>query len=521
MDKIHNKGHILWADDEIEFLKPHILYLESKGYHVTAVNSGEDAIHICNEETVDLVLLDEMMTGLDGLTTLKHIKDGQPDIPIIMITKNEEEWLMEEAIAAQITNYLTKPVNPSQILMACKNALEHQQIQSDRAAKNYLKDFQKIGDEISSAPTPEDWFDISDALSEWSITFDKLGDQGLGQVLIDQIDEANGMFTQFIEDNYQDWLKSENRPTISTDIVKKYISPILAKDEKVVLIVIDCLRSDQWKAMQSQLFPFYRIETDYHYSILPTATPFSRNAIFSGLHPSEVKVNYPQKWSEMMQDETSMNRFEDLFMKDQLVRLGHGHKSTHYSKIIGFKDGEKLESNITDFKETDVLSIVVNFVDMLGHSRSESNVLKEMVPDESAYRNAVCSWMENAWLKNILEEISTWGHTVLITSDHGSVRVNKPIQVRADKQASTGVRYKFGRNLNVPKKTAFSMKDPEQFNLATIDINTEYIVAKGGCYFVYPNQYHRFANRFNNSFQHGGISMEEMIVPIAVLKGKS
>jgi CheY-like chemotaxis protein len=517
---MNENRHILWADDEIEFLKPHILYLENKGYTVTAVNSGEDAIHICNETSIDLVLLDEMMTGLDGLTTLKHIKDDQPDIPIIMITKNEEEWLMEEAIAAQITNYLTKPVNPSQILMACKNALEHQQIQRDRAAQNYLQDFQKIGEDIASASTADDWLHISDSLSEWSITFDKLGDQGLGQVLEDQIQEANGKFTQFIVDNYQSWINSDSRPVLSQDITQKFIAPLLEKDEKVVLVVIDCLRADQWKAMQSQLFPFFRIDTQYHYSILPTATPFSRNSIFSGLLPSEVKTSYPDLWDKMMQDETSMNRHEDLFMKDQLKRLGFEHKSSHYSKIIGFQDGDKLESTISDYKHIDLLSIVVNFVDMLGHSRSESNVLKEMVPDESAYRHAVCSWMENAWLKNVLEEISTWGHTVVITSDHGSIRVNKPIQVRADKQASTGVRYKFGRNLKVPQKTAFTVLQPEEFGLARLDLNTEYIIAKGGHYFVYPNQFHKFANRFNNSFQHGGISMDEMIVPVAILKGK-
>ena len=296
---MNDKGHILWADDEIDLLKPHILYLEGKGYKVTPVNSGEDAIHHCDETLVDVVLLDEMMTGLDGLTTLKSIKEKHPAIPIIMITKNEEEWLMEEAIAAQITNYLTKPVNPSQILIACKNVLESTQIQSDRAAKDYLQAFQDISNAIHSAQDVEDWYHITDQLADWSITFDALGDQGLGELLRDQWKEANQGFTRFIGSQYEGWMEAKERPDFSPHIVEKYLQPEMENSSKVVLILMDCLRADHLKAMTRQLSSHFQMDTHYYLSILPTATPYSRNAIFSGLFPDELQIAYPELWEKM------------------------------------------------------------------------------------------------------------------------------------------------------------------------------------------------------------------------------
>ncbi|MBC8213162.1 MAG: response regulator [Candidatus Marinimicrobia bacterium] len=517
MDK---RGKILWVDDEIDLLKPHILFLEKKGYNVTPVNSGEDALHQIKQHQFDLILLDEMMDGLDGLTTLKMIKEEHSSLPVIMITKNEEEWLMDEAIGAHISNYLTKPVNPSQILLACKNVLETEQIHSERAYKDYLQEFQKIGSDVMIADDIEDWYKINNKLIDWSITFDKFGEQGLKQILEDQYLESNRSFTQFISSNYKNWMNSDDKPIFSPDIVKNTVKPILEDNNKVVLFVIDCLRMDQWKAMTELLFPYYTVETDQYLSILPTATPYSRNAIFSGLYPYEIKKKYGQFWNEMSRDETSMNRFEETFLKDQMKRLKLSDKSVNYFKVITYNDGKKLENRISDYKNTDLMAIVINFVDMLGHTRSESDVLKEMVPDESGYRKAVCSWFENAWLLNVMKEISSWGHTVIITSDHGTTRVNKPINVKADRQASTGVRYKHGRNLTVSGKTSLFIKNPTEFRLPKDDLTTNFVIAKDDNFFVYPNDYHRFVKRFQNSFQHGGISMEEMIVPVAILKGK-
>ncbi len=516
-----SKGHILWADDEIDMLKPHILYLENKGYQVTPVNTGEDAIHFCDDQNVDLVLLDEMMTGLDGLTTLKKIKEKDSSLPVIMITKNEEEWLMDEAIAAQITNYLTKPVNPSQILIACKNVLESQKIQSDRVAKDYLKSFQIIAELIENAESIEDWYTITDNLTDWSVKFDNLGDQGLGQLLDEQWKEANLQFTRFIETNYKNWLHTEERPLMSPQIISSRIRKNIQNDEKVVLLMMDCLRSDHMKAMTNQLTQLFHINLDYYLSILPTATPYARNAIFSGYFPNQLQTEYNDIWPEMWKDEKSMNRFENKFLKDQIIRLGFESKSVHYHKVITYEEGNKLEKRINEFKEVDFLALVINFVDILGHSRSESNILQEMVPDESAYRKAVCSWLENAWLMNVLEEISTWGHTVFLTSDHGSIMVTKPVQIKGDRQTSAGIRYKYGRNIKMPNKTGMNILYPEEYLLPRHDMNTNYLIAKSGNFLIYPNEYHKFANRYKNSFQHGGISLEEMIVPIAELKGKN
>ena len=515
------KGHILWADDEINMLKPHILFLENKGYHVTSVSTGEDAIHYCNNQKVDLVLLDEMMTGLDGLTTLKKIKEKHSSLPIIMITKNEEEWLMEEAIAAQITNYLTKPVNPSQILIACKNVLESQQIQSERVAKDYLKSFQKIAENIENAESIDDWYSITNDLTDWFVKFDNLGDQGLGQLLEEQWKEANQQFTRFIETNYENWLHANEKPLMSPQIISSQIKNNLDNNEKVVLILMDGLRSDHLKAMKDQLASLFHIDINYYLSILPTATPYSRNAIFSGYFPRRLQDEYSSIWKKMWQDEKSMNRYEDQFLRDQMNRLGFKSKSVYYHKIISYEEGNKLENRINEFKEVDFLALVINFVDILGHSRSESNILQEMIPNESAYRKAVCSWLENAWLMNVLDQVSNWGHTVFITSDHGSTMVTKPVQVKGDRETSDGIRYKYGRNIKMPEKSGFNIMKPENYLLPKHDINTNYLIATTGNFFIYPNEYHKFANHYKNSFQHGGVSLEEMIVPIAELKGKN
>ncbi len=515
------KGHILWVDDEIDMLKPHIIYLTNKGYSVAPLKSGEDAIKYCSLNSVDLVLLDEMMTGLDGLTTLKKIKDKHPSLPVIMITKNEEEWLMEEAIAAQITNYLTKPVNPSQILIACKNVLESKQIQSDRVAKDYLQSFQKISEDIENAFSIENWYKIIDNLSEWLIRFDRLGDQGLGQLLDEQWQEADKLFTKFIEKNYEKWFSSEDRPVMSPDVIPLYIKKELNSNNKVILIVVDCLRADQLKAINSKLNTMFDIKTDYYLSLLPTATAYSRNAIFSGYYPKQIQDEYPEIWSKMWSDESSMNRYEEKFLEDQLKRIGLGEKSYKYHKVISLEDGNRLESRVNEYKEVDFLSIVINFIDILGHSRSESNVLQEMVPDESGYRKAICSWLENAWLMKLLKHISKWGHKIYITSDHGSTRVTKPVQIKGDKETSTGIRFKYGQNIKMPDKAGFSIPNPELFLLPNHKSKTNYLIAKSGYFFLYPNQYNKFVNKYKNSFQHGGLSLEEMVVPISILKGKN
>ena len=516
-----SKGHIVWADDEISMLKPHIIYLKEKGYDVTAVNSGEDAILFCNNNNVDILLLDEMMTGLDGLTTLKKIKEKHPSLPVIMITKNEEEWLMEEAIAAQITQYLTKPVNPSQILIACKDVLESRKIKSEYVAKDYLESFQSLSQKIDNSDSIDDWYDIMNDLTDWSINFDDFDDQGLGQLLNEQWADANSRFTQFISNHYPLWMNSKDRPVMSPDVFSQYIDEHLLNNDKVVLILMDCLRSDQLKAMSKQLSNLFHLETEYYLSILPTATPYSRNSIFSGLFPSELQNVYPDLWNKMWQDEKSMNRYESFFLEDYLKRKGLESKSIQYHKVLSHNEGNKFLNKIKDYKDVDILVIVVNFIDILGHTRSDSKILQEMLPDESAYRKAICSWLNDAWLMEGLEEISSWDHKIFITSDHGSILVDKPVRIKGDKETSTGIRYKYGRNLNISSKSGLRIMNPKELLLPDHGINTDYIMANGKNYFIYPNDYNRFSKKYQNSFQHGGISLEEMIIPMVTLKGKS
>ena len=515
-----NKGHIVWADDEIQMLKPHIIYLKDKGYKVTPLNSGEDAIEFCKNNNIDILLLDEMMTGLDGLTTLKKIKLIKPTLPVIMITKNEEEWLMEEAIAAHINQYLTKPVNPSQILIACKNVLESQQIKAEFIAKDYLHSFQQLSQKINNSHTIENWYEIMDDLIDWSINFDEMGEQGLGQLLNEQWHEANMGFTQFVIDNYSHWMENNKRPIMSPDIIKQFLFKPLMNDEKVIFILLDCLRSDQLKAMSKQLSELFHFDMKYYLSILPTATPYSRNAIFSGCFTKELQEKDSMLWDKMWKDEKSLNKYEPQLLEKHLSTLGLKQKSIKYHKILNHEAGNKISKRIAEFKDVDVLVLVVNFIDILGHKRLDSKILQEMVPDEAAYRKAICSWLNDAWLLDTLKEISFWKHKVFITSDHGSIKVNKPIKIKGDKETSTGIRYKYGRNLNLDSKSGLKIIKTNDFMLPEHGINSEYIIAKGKNYFIYPNEYSKYSKKYENSFQHGGISLEEMVIPIASLTGK-
>jgi len=515
------KGKILWIDDEIELLKAHILYLEKKGYSVTSVSSGEDGIKIFNDNNFDIILLDEMMTGLDGLSTLKEIKNINPLIPIIMITKNEEEWLMEEAIASQISNYLTKPVNPSQILIACKNVLEHHKIQSENTLKDYLNEFNNLSNDIESACHHSDWYKVADTISDWIIKFDDISDVNLKNMLEEQRVSANRLFSEFYSKNYLRWLgDKEDSPVLSNNVLNKFVRPKLINNEKVIFIVIDCLRLDQWKEISKYLYPYFNIVNNCHFSIIPSATPYSRNAIFSGLFPIQIQQYYPDKWAEMEYDETSMNRFEKEFIINYLKRNDLGSRSLKYSKIITHQEGKKISNNINDFRNIDLFCLVVNFVDILGHLRSESNLIKEIIPDEQGYRKTVSNWFENSWLFQILKEFKSWGHKIVITSDHGSLRVNKPIRIKGDRTTSTGIRYKHGKNLNLNLKHGLKIDNPSEYCLPSSTQSTSYLIAKDDIFFLYSNNYNKFVRKFKNSFQHGGISIDEIIVPVGELIGK-
>ena len=517
----NSRGRILWVDDEIEHLKPHILFLEEKGYVLSTATNGQDAIVISKSNQFDLILLDHSMPGMDGIETLTALKKHRSSQLIIMITKTEDEWLMDEAISGQVEQFLIKPVNPNQIFMACKQALEKNKLTEERATSEYLKQFQQIEMAMQEVLYADDWWRLFDRLVDWQVKFDTYKNTGLGTILEEQINTCNREFTHFIESNYSAWMHMEDRPMLTKDIVPKYIVPRLRDQEKVCLLVVDCMRYDHFKVMMPLLEPLFNIELEYCLSLLPTATPYSRNAIFSGMFPDEMVSKYPRQASDMKDDAQSLNQYEKQFLIDQLKTFHLKDTSVHYHKIWAVEEGNKFQSHIKEYASQDLIALVVNFVDILAHKSSQMDVLKEIVPDETGYRSAVKNWLEQSWLLKVLKYFSEMGVTVIMTSDHGSIRVQNDVMVSADRTASSGVRYKYGRNINTNPKHALMIKDPRGYRLPEFGPQPSYVIAKNDNYFVYPNEAHKYQGKFSNSFQHGGISMEEMIVPLAIMKSRS
>ena len=514
------KNIILWIDDEIDLLESHIIYLTDKGYSVVTSNSGEDAILYCNENVVDLVLLDEMMTGIDGIETLKRLKVANPNLPIIMVTRNEEEDLIEEALSEKISYYLTKPVNPSQILIACKKVLDNKQIIEDAQIKKFLDYTRYLQNIDCNSLDYKGWAEEFQTICDWSLIIDNFNNIDFKNILESEKEVLNNNFSKYIVHNYKSWFDDQlSRPILSCDIFDKTLKPIISENRKLIFIIIDCFRLDQWKQISSLLDSNYDINEGIHYSILPTATPFARNAIFSGMMPLDIKNNCSDIWNKMI-SENKLNSYEDELFRKCLDDNNFSNKSLHYEKISNYDEGIRFYNRINDFKDIDILSIVVNFVDILGHSRSESNVLKELIPNESAYRLSVYNWFKNSWLKDCIYKFQDWDADIVITSDHGNRMVSKPTLVKADHTASQGIRYKYGRNLNINHKEVFKIENPHDYFLPMFDVNTQYIIARDSKFFVYSNQYNKYSNIIKNSFQHGGISMEEMIVPLVSLKKK-
>lgn len=514
---------ILWVDDEIDLLRAHIKLLEQKGYSIETATNGEDAIALVKSKRFDLVLLDEMMPGLGGLRTLAEIKAIESALPIVMITKNEAESLMEEAIGSKITDYLLKPINPTQVLLACKKILEGKKIARNHVSRDYTKEFQEISRELMNPIDENGWVDLYLKLTNWELELDIHPELGLKQTLHDQKREVNAEFAKYVEKNYPDWLKRDvDRPTLSPDIVKKYVVPALRENKSIFLFVIDCLRLDQWLIMERLLSDFFTIQNEFYYSILPTATPYSRNAIFSGLFPLDIEKKFPEIWRDDNDDESSRNRHELELLTD-LLRRSHVDLKTgpKYVKIIDPEFGKQIESNILSYMPSKITAIVVNFVDMLAHGRSDSQLLKEIAPDEAAYRSLTKSWFQHSSLYGMLKTLSKQKNALIfLTTDHGSVRCMRGSKVVGDRDASTNLRYKFGRNLRVNDRDAVFIKDPTIYKLPRGSVTTTYILAKEDYYFVYPTDYHKYLNQYRDSFQHGGISMEEMILPIARLEPK-
>lgn len=516
-----NIAKILWVDDEIELLKPHIFFLEEKGYEIETSNNGYDAIDMARETHYDLIILDEMMPGMTGLETLPKIKDVRPTTPVIMVTKSEEENIMNKAIGSKIADYLIKPVNPNQVLLSLKKNVHSRQLVTEQTTADYREAFGRISMSFSDARTFSDWVDIYRKLVGWEIELASSTDDGIKEILAHQKNEANNEFSKFVKREYEGWIndKDSDTPIMSHTVMRESIFPVADAHRKTTLLLIDNFRYDQWRVISDMLQGIYDTDKEEFFcSILPTATQYARNSIFAGLMPLTISKLMPEQWLHD-NEEGGKNQFEEEFLRRQMQTYGKNYNMT-FDKLIRPEAGRKLIDNINRVYDADFSVIVYNFLDILSHARTETEIIRELTEDEAAFRSLTRSWFEHSELYTILRLLSERGHTVVITSDHGTTRVDNAVKVLGDRETSTNLRYKTGRNLNYDKKLVYEVTDPERVQLPKSNLTSTYIFALNRDFFVYPQNMNQYIRYYRNSFQHGGISMEEMIVPFIVLQPK-
>lgn len=513
---------ILWADDEIELLKPHVLFLKEKGCEVTAVQSGSDALDELESESVlpDVVFLDEQMPGLSGIETLRRMKEKWPQLPVVMVTKSEEEGLMEDALGGKISDYLIKPVSPSQLWLMVKKHTERKRLQSERSTMNYQQEFREIGNMIGGRMDAEEWTDVYRKLVYWDLELAGSEDENIHDIFMSQKDDANRQFCRFYEENYLNWVAGgQGRPLMSPTVLKERLFPLLKDGRPTFLIVIDNFRFDQWKFVQPLLEQYLRTEReDMYYAILPTTTQFARNAMFAGLMPSEIERMYPQYWVNEDQ-EGWKNQYESELLGENLRRNGIGVKMS-YNKVLNAQYGKKLVDRLPELMRNGLNVIIYNFIDMLSHARTDSDIVRELAEDEKAYRSVTLSWLEHSPLIEILKVLSEKDVNVVITTDHGSVKIGRPVRVKGDREVSVNLRYKQGRLLDYNPKDVFEVKDPKRAFLPKLHVTSPYIFCRGNDFFAYPNNYNEYVRYYTNTFQHGGLSMEEVLVPFVLLRSK-
>ena len=510
-------NRILWADDEIHLLKPYLIYLEEKGYEVTPVNNGQDAIDACQEQRFDIVFLDENMPGLSGLEALQEIKSLHPTLPVVMITKSEEEQIMEQAIGQKIADYLIKPVNPSQILLCLKKHIHQREIVEEHTNTSYRQEFSDITYMIDTASTIEEWMAVERTLTRWELELENV-DSAMHSMLHMQREQANKAFAKFITKNYENWWKSNERPTLSQDVMKKYVFPLVDEGEKVFFVVIDNFRYDQWKVIQPLLSEWFTVKEEQMYtSLLPTATQYARNAIFAGLSPLQIQEMYPHLWIDEDEEE-SKNNNEEALIQTQLDRFRKRYGYSYYK----VNESDFCEKITRQFKglQTPLNIVILNFIDMLSHSRTDSKMMRELANDDAAYRSLTLSWFKHSPTADMFKRIAALGYKVVLTTDHGTTRVDNAVQIIADKNTNTNLRYKVGKTLNCSAKNCFEITKPKQVGLPCPNVSSSYVFCTGSDFFAYPNNFNYYAQFYRDTFQHGGISMEEMLVPIVTLEPK-
>ena len=508
---------ILWADDEIDLLKPHILFLKNKGYDVVTVTGGRDVLDMLDREKFDLIMLDENMPGISGLETLSRINQTHPDIPVIMITKSEEENIMNQAIGNQISDYLIKPVNPMQILLSLKKNLHSTELVAQQATSSYQQDFGRLSMQINNAATMEEWMEVYRQLVFWELKLTET-DSGMGEMLLLQKRDANSGFCKFVKRNYQEWLESEDGPLLSPHIFKRRVFPLLDAGEKVFFILIDNFRLDQWRVVQPLLSEFFDVSEDLYTTILPTSTQYARNSIFAGLMPLQIATMFPQYWVDVDEDE-GLNVHEDKLIQTQLDRYRRRDKFS-YTKLNDSSAGEKVLQRINELKDTPLNVLVLNFIDMLSHARTESKMIRELANNDAAYRSLTESWFRHSSAIDIFRRIAEMGFKAIVTTDHGTIRVDNPIKVVGDRNTNTNLRYKVGKNLNYNPRQVYEMHNPKKFGLPAPNISSEFIFATNEDFFSYPNNYNYYVQYYTGTFQHGGISMQEMLVPLVTMTPK-